>query len=194
VNIDEGDSLISTRLTDGNMDILLATHYGKSIRFPESDVRAIGRAGRGVRGMTLVKGDRVIGLQVVSDNTAATLVTVTENGYGKRTEIDEYRVQSRGGKGVITIKTTERNGQVVDIKMVDEDSDLMFITNGGKVLRTRVANLSIIGRNTQGVRLMVLEAGEHIVSVAKLAEKEAEIDESTEAEEDFTEGFEDEQE
>ncbi|WP_020678239.1 DNA gyrase subunit A [Geopsychrobacter electrodiphilus] len=194
VNIDEGDSLISTRLTDGNMDILLATHYGKSIRFPETDVRAIGRVGRGVRGMTLVKGDRVIGLQVVSDNTAATLVTVTENGYGKRTEIDEYRVQSRGGKGVITIKTTERNGQVVDIKMVDEDSDLMFITNGGKVLRTRVGNLSIIGRNTQGVRLMVLEAGEHIVSVAKLAEKEVEHDESTEAEEDFTEGFEDEQE
>jgi DNA gyrase subunit A len=195
LNIDEGDSLISTRLTDGNMDILLATHNGKSIRFPETDVRAIGRVGRGVRGMTLENGDRVIGLQVVSDNTAATLVTVTENGYGKRTELDEYRVQSRGGKGIITIKTTDRNGQVVDIKLVDDDSDLMFISDGGKVLRTRVGNLSIIGRNTQGVRLMVLEQGEHIVSVAKLAEKEPEHDdESADIEEDFTEGTEDEQE
>lgn len=188
-NIDEGDALISTRLTDGNMDILLATRGGKSIRFPEKGARAIGRVGRGVKGMTLEKDDHVIGLQVVNDNTAATLVTVTENGYGKKTELSEYRVQSRGGKGVITIKTTERNGQVVDIKMVDEDSDLMFITDGGKVLRTRVGNLSTIGRNTQGVRLMVLEAGEHIVSVAKLAEKEAEH-ESTDADEDFAEGIE----
>ncbi len=188
-NIDDGDALISTRLTDGNMDILLATRGGKSIRFPEKDARAIGRVGRGVKGMTLEKDDQVIALQVVSDNTAATLVTVTENGYGKRTELSEYRVQSRGGKGIITIKTTERNGQVVDIKMVDEDSDLMFITNGGKILRTQVGNLSTIGRNTQGVRLMVLEAGEHIGSVAKLAEKEAEH-EPTDAEEDFEEGTE----
>ncbi len=188
-NIDEGDALISTRLTDGNMDILLATRGGKSIRFPEKDARAIGRVGRGVKGMTLDKDDHVIGLQVVSDNTAATLVTVTENGYGKKTQLGEYRVQSRGGKGIITIKTTERNGQVVDIKMVDEDSDLMFITDGGKILRTRVGNLSTIGRNTQGVRLMVLEAGEHIVSVAKLAEKEMEH-EPTEADEDFAEGIE----
>ncbi len=192
-NIDEGDALISTRLTDGNMDILLATRGGKSIRFPEKDARAIGRVGRGVKGMTLDKDDQVIGLQVVSDNTAATLVTVTENGYGKKTELGEYRVQSRGGKGIITIKTTERNGQVVDIKKVDEDSDLMFITDGGKILRTRVGNLSTIGRNTQGVRLMVLEAGEHIVSVAKLAEKEIEH-ESTEADEDFAEGIEGEEE
>jgi DNA gyrase subunit A len=192
-NIDEGDALISTRLTDGNMDILLATRSGKSIRFPEKDARAIGRVGRGVKGMTLEKDDHVIGLQVVSDNTASTLVTVTENGYGKKTELGEYRVQSRGGKGVITIKTTERNGQVVDIKMVDEDSDLMFITDGGKILRTRVGNLSTIGRNTQGVRLMVLEDGEHIVSVAKLAEKETE-NEPTEVEEDLAGGVEGEEE
>jgi DNA gyrase subunit A len=109
-------------------------------------------------------------------------VTVTENGYGKRTDIGEYRVQSRGGKGIITIKTSERNGKVVAIKMVDEDSDLMFITDRGKLLRTRVNNIRTIGRNTQGVRMMVLEEGELIVSVAKLAEKE-EADESAPIEE-----------
>jgi len=174
LNIDPGDALIATRITDGNMAILLATHKGKSIRFPEKDVRAIGRVGRGVRGITLDGEDKVIGMQVVSENTAATLVSVTEKGYGKRTSLDEYKTQSRGGKGIITIKATERNGRVVDIKLVDEDSDLMFITDGGKVLRTRVKNISTIGRNTQGVRLMVLEPGERIVSVARLAEKEAE--------------------
>jgi DNA gyrase subunit A len=99
-------------------------------------------------------------------------VTVTERGYGKRTNLDEYRQQGRGGKGIITIKASERNGKVVDIKLINDDFDLMFITDGGKVLRTRVSDLSIIGRNTQGVRLMVLEPGERIVAVAKLAEKE----------------------
>lgn len=111
-------------------------------------------------------------MEVVSAATSATLVSVTENGYGKRTSLDEYRVQSRGGKGIITIKTNERNGQVIDVKLVDEDSDLMFITDRGKVLRTPVGKLSVIGRNTMGVRLMVLEADERIVAVAKLAEKD----------------------
>jgi DNA gyrase subunit A len=159
LTIDEGDRLIAAHLTDGTTDILLASSNGKSIRFPESDVRAMGRTARGVRGMLLEEDDRLIGMETVTDATAATLVTVTENGYGKRTALDEYRVQSRGGKGIITIKTSERNGKVVDIKLVDEDSDLMFITDRGKVLRTSVAHLSVIGRNTQGVRLMVLEAG-----------------------------------
>jgi len=172
LTIDEGDSLIAARLTDGKMDILLASRNGKSIRFPETDARPMGRTARGVRGMLLEGDDRLIGMEVVTDATSATLVSVTENGYGKRTDLDEYRVQSRGGKGIITIKTSERNGKVVDIKLVDEDSDLMFITDRGKVLRTRVGALSVIGRNTQGVRLMVLEAGERIVAVAKLAEKD----------------------
>jgi len=172
LTIDEEDRLIAARLTDGKRDLLLASRNGKSIRFPEANVRSMGRPARGVRGMTLEGDDEVIGLQSVTENTALALVTVTENGYGKRTDIDEYRVQSRGGKGIITIKTSERNGKVVDIKMVEEDSDLMFITNRGKLLRTRVANIRSIGRNTQGVRMMVLEEGEKIVSVAKLAEKE----------------------
>jgi DNA gyrase subunit A len=172
LTIDEDDSLISARLTDGSMDILLASHNGKSIRFNESDARPMGRTTRGVRGMMLEGGDEIIGMEVVSDATASTLVSVTETGYGKRTSLDEYRVQSRGGKGIITIKTGGRNGKVVDVKLVDNESDLMFITDRGKVLRTRVSALSIIGRNTMGVRLMVLEAEERIVAVAKLAEKE----------------------
>ena len=172
LTIDEEDSLIAARLTDGSMDILLASRSGKSIRFPETDARPMGRTARGVRGMMLDQNDCLIGMEVVTDATAATLVTVTENGYGKRTHLDQYRVQSRGGKGIITIKTSERNGKVVDIKLADNDSDLMFITDRGKVLRTRVGALSVIGRNTQGVRLMVLEPDERIVAVARLAEKD----------------------
>ena len=172
LTIDEDDSLIAARLTDGSMDILMASRNGKSIRFNESDARPMGRTTRGVRGMMLEDGDRIIGMEVVSDATSSTLVSVTETGYGKRTSLSEYRVQSRGGKGIITIKTGGRNGQVVDVKLVDNESDLMFITDRGKVLRTRVKALSIIGRNTMGVRLMVLEADERIVAVAKLAEKE----------------------
>lgn len=172
LTIDEGDCLVEARLTDGKMDLILASRNGKSIRFPETDVRSMGRPARGVRGMTLEGDDEVIGLQTVTDNTALALVTVTENGYGKRTDIDEYRVQSRGGKGIITIKTSDRNGKVVNIMMVEEESDLMFITNRGKLLRTKVNNIRSIGRNTQGVRMMVLEEEEKIVSVARLAEKD----------------------
>lgn len=182
LTIDEGDRLIEARLTDGKRDLLLASRYGKSIRFPETDVRSMGRPARGVRGMTLEGDDEVVGLQSVTDNTALALVTITENGYGKRTDIGEYRVQSRGGKGIITIKTSERNGRVVAIKMVDDDSDLMFITDRGKLLRTKVRNIRAIGRNTQGVRMMVLEEDELIVSVAKLAEKDT-VDEPGQTEE-----------
>jgi len=173
LTIDEGDRLIEARLTNGERDLLLASRNGKSIRFPESDVRSVGRPARGVRGITLAEDDEVVGLQAVSANTALALVTVTENGFGKRTDIGEYRVQSRGGKGIITIKTSERNGRVVAIRMVDDESDLMFITNRGKLLRTKVRDIRAIGRNTQGVRMMVLENDELIVSVAKLAEKDS---------------------
>ncbi|MBW2520499.1 MAG: DNA gyrase subunit A, partial [Deltaproteobacteria bacterium] len=153
-----------------------------------TDARPMGRTARGVRGIMLEGDDKLIGMEVVNDSTAASLVSVTENGFGKRTKLDEYRVQSRGGKGIITIKTSERNGKVVDIKLVDEDSDLMFITDRGKVLRTRVGALSVIGRNTQGVRLMVLEVEERIVAVAKLAEKDDDDEEYPEAEETASEG------
>lgn len=181
MTIDEGDHLVSTRITNGSMDVVLASNHGKSIRFAEKDVRPMGRTARGVRGMQLEGSDHIIGMEVVTDNTSATLVSVTENGYGKRTDLDQYRVQTRSGKGIITIKTSQRNGNVVDIKLVSDDEDLMFITDRGKILRTRVAALSVIGRNTQGVRLMVLEDDERIVAVAKLAEKEE--DEELEAQE-----------
>jgi DNA gyrase subunit A len=179
VNLDEGDKLIAVSLTDGKQDVLLASRNGKSIRFREEDARPMGRVTRGVRGMTLEDDDVVIGMAIVNEQfTSSTLFTVTENGFGKRTELTEYRRQSRGGKGVITIKTTERNGCVVDIKQVTDENDLMLITDQGKIIRMPVAGFSVIGRNTQGVRLMVTEESERIVAVARLAEKE-ETDEGT---------------
>lgn len=172
VNLDEGDKLIAVALTDGRQDVLLATMNGKSIRFKESDVRTVGRVSRGVRGMTLEDDDVVIGMEILDETVGSTIFTVTENGFGKRTALTEYRCQSRGGKGVITIKTTERNGCVVAIKQVNDDIDLMLITDQGKILRVPAAGFSVIGRNTQGVRLMVTEDDERIVAVAKLAEKD----------------------
>jgi DNA gyrase subunit A len=182
VNLDEEDKLITVALTDGKQDVLLASKHGKSIRFREEDARPMGRVTRGVRGMTLEDDDVVIGMEIVNDMTGSTLFTVTEHGFGKRTELSEYRRQSRGGKGVITIKTTERNGCVVDIKQVTDENDLMLITDQGKIIRMPVAGFSVIGRNTQGVRLMVTEESERIVAVARLAEKE-DIEEPDDAEE-----------
>ena len=172
VNLDEGDKLISVALTDGKQDVLLASQHGKSIRFRESDARPMGRVTRGVRGITLEKDDVLIGMEIINDLSGSTIFTATENGFGKRTELAEYRLQTRGGKGVITIKTTERNGCVVAIKQVTDENDLMLISDQGKILRVPVAGFSVIGRNTQGVRLMVTEENERIVAVARLAEKE----------------------
>lgn len=172
VTLDEGDKLIAVALTDGKQDVLLASKNGKSIRFREEEARPMGRVTRGVRGMTLEDDDVVIGMEIVNDMTGSTLFTVTENGFGKRTELTEYRLQSRGGKGVITIKTTDRNGCVVDIKQVTDENDLMLISDQGKIIRISVSQFSVIGRNTQGVRLMVTEEGERLVAVAKLAEKD----------------------
>jgi DNA gyrase subunit A len=170
VNLDEGDKLIAVALTDGQKDIFLASRQGKAIRFSEADARAMGRVTRGVRGMNIDSGDEVISMEVV-DPTASgsTIFTITENGYGKRTDLDEYRGQSRGGKGLITIKTTTRNGLVVGVMQVSDDNQLMVITDQGKILRVPVAGFSVIGRNTQGVRVMVTETQETIVAVAKLA-------------------------
>ena len=143
----------------------------------------MGRVTRGVRGMTLEDDDVVIGMEIVNEMTGSTLFTVTENGFGKRTELTEYRLQSRGGKGVITIKTTDRNGCVVDIKQVTDENDLMLISDQGKIIRISVAQFSVIGRNTQGVRLMVTEEAERLVAVAKLAEKEEADDSGDDSEE-----------
>lgn len=181
VNLDEGDKLIAVALTDGQKDIFLASRQGKAIRFSEADARAMGRVTRGVRGMNIDSGDEVISMEVV-DPTASgsTIFTITENGYGKRTDLDEYRGQSRGGKGLITIKTTTRNGLVVGVMQVSDDNQLMVITDQGKILRVPVAGFSVIGRNTQGVRVMVTETQETIVAVAKLAERDDDIEDEIE--------------
>ncbi len=165
-----GDELIMARITDGTMNVFLGSTFGKSIRFHESDIRPTGRVARGVRGMRLEPGDTIVGMQVLSHGQM--LFTVTENGYGKRTSIDEYPVQKRGGKGVITIKTSRRNGHVMAILLVEEEDDLMLITDGGKIIRIPVKGVSVISRNTQGVKLMDLDPGERIVGAARLAEKE----------------------
>ncbi|MFO8085656.1 MAG: DNA gyrase subunit A [Desulfobacterales bacterium] len=170
VNIVEGDELIAARITDGSLNVFMCSATGKSIRFHESDVRPTGRTAQGVMGMRLVKKDRLVGLEVLS--YGQTLFTVTENGFGKRTSIDEYPVQKRGGKGVITIKTSERNGQVIGILLVDNEDDVMLVTNSGKIIRMAVKDISIISRNTQGVKLISVEPSEKVVAAARLAEKE----------------------
>jgi len=170
-----GDELIATRITDGTMNVFLGSAMGKSIRFHESDVRPSGRVARGVRGLNLSKNDRIVGMEVLSHGQ--TLFAATENGYGKRTSIDEYPLQRRGGKGVITIKTSERNGQVVAILLVDEQDDLMLMTDSGKLIRISVGSVSIISRNTQGVKLIGMAQGEKVAGVARLAEKDDYLDE-----------------
>lgn len=164
-----GDELIEARITDGTLNVFLGSANGKSIRFHEADVRPTGRIAMGVRGMRLEPKDRIVGMEVLSHGQ--TLFAVTENGFGKRTSIDEYPIRKRGGKGVITIKTSARNGQVVAILLVDEDDDMMLMTDAGKILRMPIAGMSVISRNTQGVKLMGRETGERVVGVVRLAEK-----------------------
>lgn len=172
LNLDDGDSLVAVDITDGSKDIILSTKNGKAIRFKEEEVREIGRVGRGVKGIELEDDDEVVSMQVIAEGT--TILTATENGYGKRTDLTEYPLRHRGGKGVITIKTSKRNGSVVSVMQVTDDDDVMMITSNGKVVRTGVKGISVIGRNTQGVKLIWVEGGEKVVGVARLAEKEDE--------------------
>ncbi len=172
LNLDEGDRLVITRLTDGTKDIFLGTRGGLAIRFKEEQARPLGRVSRGVKGVNLAGDDMLVGMEIVGD--AATILTITENGFGKRTSTAEYRGQSRGGKGVITIKTTERNGKVVGMLQVTDEDEIMMITDRGKIIRMAVSGISVIGRNTQGVKLIGMASGERVVSVAKLAEREEE--------------------
>ncbi len=181
LNLMPGDELISARITDGTLNVFLGTAQGKSIRFHEIDVRAAGRIARGVRGINLMAGDRVVGMEVLTHGQ--TLISVTENGYGKRTSVDEYPVQRRGGKGVITIKTSERNGQVVGILLADDDDDLMLMTDFGKLIRMPIEGISVIGRNTQGVKLIEIIAGERVIGAARLAEKDENGEASEESDE-----------
>jgi DNA gyrase subunit A len=173
LTLDPGDELISACLTDGTKEILLSSREGKAIRFAEEEARAIGRTGRGVKGITLGQDDFLVSMDIITPGTlGASILSVTENGFGKRSPIDEYPLQSRGGKGVITIKTTSRNGKLVGTEQVTEQEDVMLITDKGKIIRLRGEEISVIGRNTQGVKLIELEAGERVMAVARLAERE----------------------
>jgi DNA gyrase subunit A len=191
LGIEDGDELIAARLTDGQSHVVLSTAQGMAIRFEESDVRAMGRTAYGVKGITLDDGDAVVSAEMIAlpkqGEPVPALLTVTANGYGKRTELAEYRVQSRGGKGIITIKTTERNGPVVAVATVSEAEEVMLITNQGMLIRMPAKGISVIGRNTQGVRLIMLESTEEqVVAVARVAEASSE--EAAEAGEPGDEG------
>jgi DNA gyrase subunit A len=175
LSLQQDDELIAARLTNGTMNVFLGSLMGKAIRFHETDIRPSGRTSIEVRGMNLDAGDELVAMEVLSHGQ--TLFAVTEHGYGKRTSIDEYPVQKRGGKGVISIKTSERNGLVVSILLVEEENDLMLMTNSGKIIRMSIKGISVISRNTQGVKLMGLEAGERVVGAARLPEGEEEEEE-----------------
>ncbi|MDP7349396.1 MAG: DNA gyrase subunit A [Nitrospinota bacterium] len=170
LTIDKGDQLIGVKHSDGKRKIFLGTENGMAILFDEKQIRPIGRSGRGVRGITLKKEDRVVSMEVIGDK--ATALTITENGFGKRTESSEYRVQSRGGIGVINIKCTARNGKVMSIKIVSGEDQLMVITSDGNIIRMKVSEISTIGRNTQGYRIVSLKENTKIVDMARVVEKE----------------------
>ena len=172
IGLEQGDEVIGVRLTDGQQELILSTSDGQSIRFKEEQVRPTGRGTFGVVGMKLDPNDKVVSMEILS--LGADILTVAEGGFGKRTEMDEYRLQSRGGKGIITMKTTEKTGRVIGVQLVGADDQLMLITNTGKIIRLRINDIRVIGRNTQGVRLIDLDEGERVVSLARLAEKEEE--------------------
>jgi len=169
LTIDEDDRVIAAGLTDGSNDILMVTENGYSIRFREDEVRTIGRTGRGVRGIRLKSGDRVVGACVVQPET--TILTVTDKGYGKRTQLDEYPVQGRGGMGVITIKCTEKIGLVIGVEQVLANDEILVITSEGNIVRMHVNEISVIGRNTQGVRVVSLKDNNRVVCIEKLMEE-----------------------
>jgi len=170
MGMNEGDRLIATSITTGNEEVFLSTRHGMSIRFHEEDVRPMGRSAVGVRGIDLEDEDMVVGMDIL--RPGGTMLTVTEKGYGKRTDVEEYRKQSRGGKGVITLKVTDKTGPVVGVSQVLDTDDVMLVTDGGKIIRLAVGEIRVIGRNTQGVRLIGLEEKERVASIARLAEKE----------------------
>jgi len=171
LGLEDGDKLIGVQVTDGQREILLGTKQGITIRFSEGDVRAMGRTAYGVKGITLEEGNEVIGMETITPDSTTAILTVTEGGYGKRTPVGEYRVQGRGGKGIISVKTTERNGLAVGFLQVRDSDEIMLMAAQGKVLRCKVGDIREIGRNTQGVRILDLDGDEdRVVAVARLAD------------------------
>ena len=173
ITLKENDELIGVRLTDGEDNVVLVTKEGMSITFSEKDVRPMGRVSQGVIGIRLDEEDSVIGMESIIAGSKETLLAITENGFGKRTELDEYRVQTRGGKGVITYKVTPKTGNIVGIRIVREDDDVMLITDTGTIIRINVKEISVLGRSTQGVTLMRTNEGK-VVSIEKITDKEEE--------------------
>jgi DNA gyrase subunit A len=173
MGVEDGDAVIAVLVTDGKGEIFIGTRNGMAIRFEEGDVRAMGRTAYGVRGITIRDDDYVVAVETV--RPAGSLLTVTERGYGKRTELEEYRVQSRGGVGVINISTSTRNGKVVGIAYVEEGDELLLITQQGMIIRMPANDVRAIGRATQGVRLIEIEGEDRVVSVARLVEKEEDV-------------------
>ena len=179
LRIDEDDRLLSVKVTDSGSEIVLATKKGYSIRFPETDLRSLGRATRGVRGISLRPGDRVVSMECLLpreesadfESPETTLLTVSESGFGKRTAIEEYRLQSRGGLGIINLKVSDRTGEVVGVRQVSEDTGLMLITPEGKIIRITAGSVSLIGRATQGVKVMDLDEGDRIVALARIPDR-----------------------
>ncbi|MCD4675637.1 MAG: DNA gyrase subunit A [Desulfobacula sp.] len=179
VKLADGDELIAARITDGNMTVFLGSEGGKVIRFHEDNVRATARGSMGVRGMRIDQASRVVGMEVLEDED--TLLTVTENGYGKRSFIEDYKIQGRGGKGVFSIKTSKRNGKMVSLLLVDDNDELMMVTDKGKLIRTSNKSINVISRNTQGVRLINLSASEKLIGIARLPEEEHQDQDQTDA-------------
>ncbi|MGB5221650.1 MAG: DNA gyrase subunit A [Polyangiales bacterium] len=172
VSIGEGDALLAARIVTSGQDVLIGTSHGMTIRFPIEDVRAMGRDSMGVKGIDLREGDFVIGMDIIESETDQQVLTVSANGYGKRTKVGEWRTQGRGGKGIIGMDTSERNGALVKLRLVSPEDQLMVITNGGQVIRTRVSEIRETGRNTQGVRVIRLGDDEQVVDVEPVAEGE----------------------
>ncbi|MCX8075197.1 MAG: DNA gyrase subunit A [Clostridia bacterium] len=173
ITLKEDDELIDVRLTNGNSDIVIVTREGLSIRFDEADVRAVGRTSMGVKGISLTGDDKVVGMEPVTSDKDY-ILAITENGFGKRTEVEEYRQQGRSGKGILTYKTTEKTGNIIGIKIVNDNDDIMIITDTGVVIRINVKDISILGRNTQGVTLMRTSDGGKVINIAKIPQEEKE--------------------
>jgi DNA gyrase subunit A len=172
ITTDLDDELIDAKISDGKSDIFLSTAEGMSIRFDEEEVRSMGRTARGVKGINLGKDDFVVGLEIFNKENKGTVLAVTSLGYGKRTEIVEYRAQSRAGVGIITQKTTDKGGAVIGTRMVNDEDDLMIITSKGQVIRMSVKDISILGRNTQGVRLIKVNEDEKVMSFSPVVEEQ----------------------
>jgi DNA gyrase subunit A len=174
IGLDDEDALVAVKLTNGEMDVMLATRNGYAVRFREDKVRPMGRDARGVRGVSLRKEDEVVSMVTFPRDFAGSILTVCERGYGKRTGVEEYPTKNRGGMGVIAIRASARNGKVVAMRMVSDEDHLILITDKGKLIRVPVKGVSVVGRNTQGVRIMRVEEGEQVSSVERLADPEEE--------------------